>query len=407
MNLDIPVPGWAMPLLAPARYKGAKGGRASGKSHFMVEQLVKRHVLNPEFSSVCIREIQRSLKFSAKRLIELKIEKFGVGHLFEITATEIRRIGGRGIIIFQGMQDHTAESIKSLEDFDLALVEEAQSLSQRSLDLLLPTIRTNGSEVWFIWNPSQSDDPVDNFLVANCPENATVVHVNYLDNPFLPDVSKQEADAWLRRDPDSYAHVWLGEYNTKAEDQVLAGCWRVEEFEAMFEEDDRWTGPYQGVDWGFSTDPTTFAECWIHGNTLYIRDELYGVGIETDDMPAFFGKALYGDQTIVRADNARPEMVSYMRKHGFPRFQSVKKWPGSVEDGISKLRSFDEIVIHPDCVHTIEEARMWRYKRDRLTGDVQPQLIDKHNHCWDAIRYALQPLIKNARQIRVGMIPGG
>ena len=134
MNLEIDVPAWAEPLLVPSRYKGAKGGRSSGKSHFMAERLVLKHIEHEDFSSVCIREIQKSLQFSAKRLIEAKIRKFGVAHLFDITAKEIRRIGGTGIIIFQGMQDHTAESIKSLEDFDLAWVEEAQSLSQRSLD---------------------------------------------------------------------------------------------------------------------------------------------------------------------------------------------------------------------------------------------------------------------------------
>lgn len=399
---EINTPDWAIPLLAPSRYKGAKGGRSSGKSHFMCERLVEFHVLDPHFSSVCIREIQKSLRFSAKRLIEKKIETLGVGHLFEITMTEIRRIGGTGIIIFQGMQDHTAESIKSLEDFDLALVEEAHGLSARSLELLLPTIRKEESEIWFIWNPDQPDDPVDDFLVANCPDDAIVVHVNYLDNPFLPKVSRKEAEAWQKRDPDSYAHVWLGEYNRRAEDQVLAGRWRVDTFHIPGDHEPAgWTGPYIGADWGFASDPTAVITCWIKENTLYVEHELYGHGIETDDLPEFFNENPYAELYIVRADNARPETISYMRSHGFPRMVAVKKWPGSVEDGVSKLRSFDEIVIDPNCVHTIKEARMWRYKRDRLTGDVLPVLIDKHNHLMDSMRYAIAPLIKSRRNVRV------
>lgn len=366
----------------------------------MIERLVECHIANCDFSSVCIREIQKSLKFSAKRLIEGKIRSLGVSHLFDITQTEIKRIGGTGIIIFQGMQDHTAESIKSLEGFDLALVEEAQSLSRRSLELLIPTIRKDGSEIWFVWNPDQPDDPVDELLVKNCPDNAIVCHANYLDNPFLPEVSRQETIDWHKRDPDSFDHVWLGGYNTKADDQVLAGRWHVEDFEPY----EDWDGPYFGADWGFATDPSTVIECWIYEKKLYVYAELYAHAVETDDLPEFYKGIPYSNEYVVRADNARPETISYMKKHGYPRMQPVDKWPGSVEDGVSKLRSFEEIVINSSCVHTIEEARLWKYKRDRFSGDVLPQLIDKHNHCWDAIRYAIAPLIKSIRNRVVKVI---
>src|SRR5690625_2615548 len=159
--LDVPTPRWAVPLLQPSRYKAAHGGRASGKSNFFAVLLVEEHTRLPDLQSVCIREIQRSLKFSAKKLIEQKIRDLGVSHLFDITLTEIRRVGGQGLIIFEGMQDHTADSIKSLEGFDRAWVEEAQSLSHRSLELLIPTIRKDGSELWFSWNPDQPEDAVE------------------------------------------------------------------------------------------------------------------------------------------------------------------------------------------------------------------------------------------------------
>lgn len=391
MNLEIQTPKWALPLLQKSRYKGAAGGRSSGKSHFFAERLVENHIVNPAFCSICIREIQKSLKFSAKKLIEDKIRSFGVEHLFKITMNEIKRIGGDGIIIFQGMQDHTADSIMSLEGFDLAWVEQAENLSARSLELLIPTIRKDGSELWFSWNPNQDTDPVDNLLVNNKDDRSIVVHVNFQNNPFCPQVIMDEAEAWRKRDPESYEHIWMGAYNSKADDQVLSGKYSIDEFET----EENWDGPYYGADWGFSVDPNTLIECFIHNNILYINQEIYGNQIEIIDTPAFFDKIPTAKDYTVYADSARPEVISHMQNHGYRLVKAVEKWQGSVEDGISTLRGFEHIIIHPDCEHTAEEARLWKYKRDRLTNDVLPVLIDKHNHCWDAIRYAISPLIKH------------
>lgn len=211
IELDRGVPAWALPLLEPARYKGASGGRASGKSHFYAEQAVEDMVCDPALRFVCIREVQRSLKFSAKALVESKIKVLGVSQYFHVLNTEIRRRRGSGIMIFEGMQDHTADSIKSLEGFGRAWVEESQSISKKSLDMLLPTIRADGSEVWFSWNPDQSTDPVDAFF-AGKPEGAVHVHTTYLDNPFCPDVMRTEALRLKAADADSYEHIWMGGY---------------------------------------------------------------------------------------------------------------------------------------------------------------------------------------------------
>ncbi len=394
MNLNIATPRWAIPLLQPSRYKGAYGGRSGGKSHFFAERLVEHHIANPDLCSVCIREIQKSLKYSAKKLIEDKIKKLGVSHLFRITTTEIKRLGGEGVILFQGMQDHTADSIKSLEGFDIAWVEEAQRLSAHSLKLLRPTIRKEGSELWFTWNPDQQADPVDNLLRTLKPADSIVVPVNYTDNPFCTTVTIADAKEDAANDPDYYAHVWLGGYNTKSDDQVLAGKWVIAEFDDLPGAD----GPYYGGDWGFSTDPTTLIKSKIKDNILYICEEVYGHGIETDDLPGFYDRMEGAKTHVVRADNARPENISYMKRHGYPRVTACDKWPGSVEDGISKLRSFKRIVIHPDCKHTANEALLWKYKMDKA-DNVLPDLIDKNNHCWDAIRYSLGPLVKRPTQI--------
>ncbi len=211
VSLDIPTPAWAEPLLAPARYKGASGGRSAGRSHFFAERAVEDMVCDPSLRFVCIREVQRSLKFSAKSLVERKIRGLGVSDMFRVLSTEIRRVGGDGVMIFEGMQAHTADSIKSLEGFGRAWVEEAHSLSKRSLDLLLPTIREPSSEIWFSWNPDQPDDPVDAFFSAS-PEGAVHISSTYLDNPFCPEVMVQEAERLLRSDPAAYEHIWLGGY---------------------------------------------------------------------------------------------------------------------------------------------------------------------------------------------------
>jgi phage terminase large subunit-like protein len=215
-SLAIETPEVFEPLLEPARYKGAHGGRGSGKSHFFAELAVERCLMRPGSRGVCIREVQKTLKESAKRLIEDKIGAMGVGRYFEPQNAEIKTHGG-GVILFQGMQDHTAESIKSLEGFDWAWVEEAQTLSARSLEMLRPTIRAAGSELWFSWNPRSAEDPVDRLLRGDHPPpDSIVVQANYSDNPFFPKELEDERAYDEVHNRDRYAHIWLGEYEPTA-----------------------------------------------------------------------------------------------------------------------------------------------------------------------------------------------
>ena len=186
------------------------------KSHFFAELAVERAVMQPGFRLVCVREVQKTLKESAKRLLQDKIDHFKLGRLFRPLNDSIETPGG-GIILFQGMQDHTAESIKSLEGFDAAWVEEAQTLSQRSLEFLRPTIRKDGSELWFSWNPRNPDDPVDNFLRGETPPpDAIVIRSNYTDNPWFPAVLEEERKHDEAHNRDRYGHIWLGDYEPVA-----------------------------------------------------------------------------------------------------------------------------------------------------------------------------------------------
>jgi phage terminase large subunit len=203
--LQIPTASVSRPLLEPARYKGAYGGRGSGKSHFFGELMVEECLRVPGTLAVCIREVQKSLMQSSKRMIESKIHSLSVGSRFKILHDRIVTPGD-GLIIFQGMQDATAESIKSLEGFRIAWIEEAQTLSQRSLSLLRPTIRVRGSQPWASWNPRRKSDAIDDFLRAKKPDNAVVVQANWRDNPWFPDVLDEERRLDQEIYPERYAH---------------------------------------------------------------------------------------------------------------------------------------------------------------------------------------------------------
>lgn len=382
--LKLDTPRWLIPFLSPARYKGAYGGRGSGKSHAFGEMLIEAHIMEPNESSVCVREVQKSLDQSVKRLLELKIEAMNAGAYFEVQDAKIKNKNGSGIIIFQGMQNHTADSIKSLEGFKRAWVEEAQSVSQRSLDLLRPTIRKPDSELWFTWNPGEATDPVDVLLRGpNPPADSIVKAVNFVDNPWFPDVLRDEMEYDKRRDPSKYAHIWLGEYVQNSEARVFKN-WKIQEFDAPPDAVHR-----LGADWGFAVDPSVLVRCHIQGRTLYIDYEAYQVGCEITALPDLFMTIPEAEKWPITADSARPETISHMRNNGFPKIYPAVKGAKSIEDGIEWLKSFD-IVVHPRCKHTIDELTLYSYKVDDKTGKVLPVLLDKANHVIDALRYACE-----------------
>ncbi len=396
--LRLKTPRVYLPLLTPSRYKGAFGGRGSGKSHAFAELLIERCLMMPGTRAVCVREVQRSLEQSVKRLLDDKIRTYGLEAQLQSSKAQIATPGG-GVIIFQGMQDHTAESIKSLEGFDVAWVEEAQALSKRSLDLLRPTIRKPDSEIWFSWNPRNATDPVDVFLRGATPApDSVVLRVNWSDNPWFPDVLRRELEWDQAHDPDKYAHIWLGEYEQHSEARVFRNV-RVDEFETP-------SGLtfYFGCDWGFSIDPTVLMRCWLEGRTLFIDHEAFEIGCEIEDTPALFDTLECGCSRFapcgapghamarawpITADSARPETISHMRRHGYPNIEPATKGSGSVEEGVAFLQGY-EIVVHRRCRHTIDEFTLYHYKTDPVTGRVLPILSQKKNHVIDSARYAVE-----------------
>lgn len=210
-TLQIPTARVYKPLLEPARYKGAHGGRGSAKSHFFAGLLIEDCLAEKGLLSVCIREVQKTLKESSKRLLENKLEERRIGGFKSYTD----RIAtpGDGQIIFQGMQDHTAESIKSLEGYKRAWLEEAQTISTRSLTLLRPTIRAAGSQIWASWNPRRKSDAIDEFLRGpKKPAGAVVVQANWRDNPWFPKELHDERLHDFEHYPERYEHIWEGGY---------------------------------------------------------------------------------------------------------------------------------------------------------------------------------------------------
>lgn len=339
--------------------------------------------------AVCVREIQKSLKQSVKKLLEEKIEQLGVGSAFDVQEAAIICKNG-GAIIFQGMQNHTADSIKSLEGYDIAWVEEAQSLSQRSLDLLRPTIRKPGSEIWFSWNPEADSDPVDVLLRGpKPPPDCIVVRANFDSNPWFPDVLREEMEYDKRRDPDKYHHVWLGEYKRNSAARIFSN-WRIDAFQAPPGTTFRF-----GADWGFSVDPTALVRCYVDGRNLYVDHEAVMVGCEIDMLPDLFDRVPESRKWFITADSSRPETISYMRRNGFPRINPSVKGAKSVEEGIEFLKGYD-IIVHERCEHLIKELTEYSYKTDPLTGQILP-VIDQGqaDHCLDALRYALEAVRRN------------
>jgi phage terminase large subunit len=391
------LPDWCENLFdEDVRYFALVGGRGSAKSYSVAATLILRAAAKP-LRILCAREIQKSIKDSVKRLLDDTIERAGLQGFFTSTDTEIRGKNG-SLILFAGLRTNI-DSIKSMEGIDICWVEEAQTVSQSSLDILIPTIRKPESQIYFTWNPKYPTDPVDKmFLPDDLPPKTRFLRVNWDQNPWFPDVLKAEMEYDKRRDPDKYKHVWLGGYVSNSEARVFRN-WRIEEFETPAEVTHRF-----GADWGFASDPTVLIRCHVVNRTIYVDHEAYRVGCEIMDTPDLFLTVPESEKWPIIADSARPETISHMQRHGFPKIMSAIKGPKSVEEGIEWLKSYD-IVVHPRCQHTIDELTCYSYKTDPLTGVVLPVLADRDNHLIDALRYACEAIRRAAPRKAVEVTP--
>ncbi|MCX8633734.1 PBSX family phage terminase large subunit [Gilliamella sp. B3927] len=381
------------------RYRGAYGGRGSAKTRsFALMTAVKGYQFAEEGKSgviLCAREFMNSLADSSMEEVKQAIHSIDwLKDYYDIGQNYIRTKNGLVSYVFCGLR-HNLDSIKSKARILLCWVDEAENVSEIAWRKLTPTVRETDSEIWVTWNPETDGSPTDKRFRQNPPENSIIVELNYSDNPFFPDVLEQERlNDLARLDYASYAWIWEGAYLENSDKQVLSGCYKVEAFDNnLYKKADRLLF---GGDFGFANDPNTLIRSFILNDCLYIEYEAYGLHIELDEMPAFYDSVPESRKWIIKGDCSRPETISHIKRKGF-NISAAKKWQGSVEDGIAYLRGFKQIIIHPRCKHTAEEARLYSYKTDRVTNEVLPVIEDKNNHCWDAVRYSLDGYIKHKR----------
>ncbi|WP_282587783.1 PBSX family phage terminase large subunit [Lichenifustis flavocetrariae] len=390
---DIHLPEAFRDLFRPSRYKAFYGGRGSGKSHAMATALVLLAAQRP-LRILAARQFQRSIRDSSKRLIDDRIAHLGLRRRFKSTETDIVGTNGSAIL-FAGLATNP-ESVKSMEGIDIAWVEEAATISQASLEILIPTIRKEGSELWFAWNPRLATDPVDALFRTGLPPPDSIIRrVTYADNPWFPAVLDAERRWDLARDPAKHAHIWDGEYRRHAEAQIFTG-WRIDTLDPP-----EGARPFFGADWGFAADPTVLVRCWLFDRVLFIDHEAYRIGCPIAETGALFRtvEGTHGPGAWpITGDSARPELIDHLRREGF-RIKPARKGKASVEDGIAFLQNRD-IVVHPRCRHAIDELTLYSFKTDPLTGDILPIPEDRHNHVIDALRYA----VEDARAAGYGLL---
>ena len=209
MKVRVSLPEIFQPLEEKSRYKILYGGRGSGKSHAFVIKLILEAV-NRRMTIICAREVQKSIRQSSYKLIVRKIREMGLDRYFEILEKEIRVYNG-GTINFEGLGLGQVDSIKSYDGIDLVWVEEAQNVSQKSWEELIPTVRDEGSEIWVSFNPRSDQDPTYRFFIINTPPNTIKIKVNYYDNPFFTEELEAERVHCYEKNRDRYDNIWLGE----------------------------------------------------------------------------------------------------------------------------------------------------------------------------------------------------
>lgn len=382
------MPAWSRVLFEEHwRHIAIHGGRGSSKSHSVARALLIR-ASQKTLRILCAREIQDSIKKSVKQLLDDCIESMGLRWFFTSTDSEIRGQNG-SLFIFAGLL-RNIDSVKSMEGVDICWVEEAQSVSQRSIDVLVPTIRKERSQIIWVWNPTKQSDPVDRmFRTGQRMPDECVLEVNYRDNPWFTGALRDEMERDRQRDPDRFRHVWKGAYLTRSKANIFSD-WRIVK-DSDAPKIPASLIPRYGADWGFMNDPTVLVRCWVMENdrTIYVDHCVHGVGIDIVDTPAMFAQVPGADRHLILADSARPETISHMRKHFNKRINPAVKGPGSIEEGIKFLQGY-RILVHERCDLAIEHLENYARKVDPKTGEVLDEIADAFADFPDALRYAVE-----------------
>jgi len=372
-------------LFIPKTYKVYYGGRDGAKSYTFAQALLLKGA-EKKMKILCVREYMSSIKDSVKSTLDEMIDIMDMGYFYKSTNNSITGINGTEFI-FAGIKLNV-NNIKSTNNVDVCWVEEANTLSVLSWDILLPTIRKEGSEVWVSFNPYEVKDPVWQMWIKNKMPNSIVKKVTFRDNPFSSQKSKNDRAYDKKHDPDKYQHKWEGNPLTISDAVIFKNKFKIDRFEAPKD-----SVFYLGLDLGFSVDPLAFLRCYLDNDKrlLYIDKAGSSTGVEIDDHPAFL-ESIIPDckKWMITADSARPEIISYLKGKGF-RVRASKKGAGSIIEGIEFIKNYTTI-IHESLKGVIHEFSTYQYKVDRMSGEITPLVEDKNNHYIDALRYATEKL---------------
>jgi len=369
------------------------GGRGSGKSESVGRYCIIR-AMQSQTLILCARESQNSLTDSVHALLSDIIKSHNLEHIFTIERDKIFNKLNGSKFIFKGMRQD-AGHLRSMTGVDIVWIEEAQYIGRAGFTSLDDTIRKDGSQIIMVLNPRYSDDPIYADFVS-IPRNDTLkININIMDNKFATDVSRAKARRMMENNYDEYLHVYCGELKEASDALIFKGKYEVREFP----EPPRGTIFYHGADWGFSQDPNAIIRAFKDGENLCVDYSVFGYQTEIEELPKLFNQIPGIKYHEVRADNARPETISFMQSKGF-NVVPCDKGKGSVEDGIERLRGFNKIVIHPRCVDLIDEFRNYSYKIDQHRIDpktgrekITTVIRDDYNHGIDALRYATEGLV--------------
>lgn len=374
------------------------GGRGSAKSEALaligiLESYIDDGVI------LCAREIQKSIDDSLYASVVAKVQELGLDGDFYVTKTKIQNIKTGSKFMFAGLKSNIT-NVKSIKKLRVVLVDEAENVSQNSWDVIRPTPRYGNTRLYVVFNPRFEIDPTWQEFVKTQDPDTLCVKINWRDNPWFPQSLERQRQRALRGDIGKYNWIWEGDFLRVSDRSILGRQLKVDYFDV----DDSFGHPYIGIDWGFSNDPNVIVECYVKGNNLYVHK----CGIKKQVQLTATAGWLQSKVPMVTkypayADCARPETIS-MVSETLPMVKACKKWSGSIEDGVAFLQTFESIIIHPKaCTNQDEQDELiaelygYSYKvlnKDTPQEEVTADIEDKSNNVADAIRYALQPLIK-------------
>jgi len=380
------------------------GGRGSTKSSFIAIQIIHEIMKDPEANGIAFRKYTNTIRNSIYSTLLWAIYTLGVEHKFKATVApfELTYMATGQKIILLGLDDPKKIKSINIKDgyFKILWFEELEEYNgMEEIRSVQQSVLRGGDEFieFLSYNPPRDPQAWVNKEKEAINEDRYKHHSTYLDVPpeWLGSRFIADAERLKETDDDLYQCEYMGLAIGLSDSVIFNKKYVIQPFDP-----EEWWSPLFGADWGFAADPSVLLKLWIgphddYGDKcLYIEYAEYGYRVDTPDLPDMYDKIPGSKKYKIRADCSRPETISQMVGLGY-QVIAADKWPGSIEDGITFIRSYDKIIIHTRCEEMAEEARLYSYKIDKITKDILPETVDKYNHGWDSVRYALSNMIKN------------